>query len=679
MRDHQPDLALQHYQEGLDRARANGNVHVQEVFLGQIGALHTNQGRYSEAEEAFNTALELAEQSGEAFRRARALLNLGAYFLRRGDLVRAQSILEESLDVARKAGDPITVGLALGNLADVFLKQHNPSYALRLLREAAPQALTHPPQASYLLGRMGQAHLALNEPDQGRKYLGQAIRLAEQNNQPQQELIWSTLLGDQAFREGQIEDAVRLYQRAQQLADRVAIAPPEYDSLRVRAHLAMAYHRLGRQSEALSLAESVLEEARAKNRMEVEGQMLSTLGGIHQMLGNPEAAIRALESAIDLYTDRLPNDTERVKAMVTLGALYQESGQVEKALEVFEEAMQNAGDADRSGRAQTLRRIGAVLHRRGEFQAALDKWLEALSLFEQGGEHAQMARLLCDIAGVRRTLSGVTAAMPDYERATVLLNNVKDTATRGVVLSNVANLYTDLGEIETAKSFYEEALELARQSGNRRAESLRLGNYAWYHIMIGQPREAIRLLEMALSISRELNDPLIVPVQMSNLALAHHELKDYQRAEDLYRRAIEAITPYPDPRWAAMFRANLARTLLAQGRTEEAITLLEQALPVSRAARDQETVVRIQSRLGEAYLRQGRTDEADQAAAEAETLARKWGYRKGQADALVVRASIAQARNDSAARVRFLKEAQRLYNIVHDPQAEQIARALGDA
>ncbi|MCC7206232.1 MAG: tetratricopeptide repeat protein [Anaerolineae bacterium] len=675
-RNHRPDEAMRHYAEGLEQARQSGATHAQEIFLGLIGALHADQNRFEQAEEAFNEALRLADASGEVFRRARALLNLGAYNVRRGDLAKAQNLSEQALDLARKANDSATVALALGNLADVFLKQHNPSYALRLLKEAAPQALGHAQQAAYLLGRIGQAHLALNDPDQGRKYLMQAVRLAEQNNQPTQELLWSVMLADQLFREGTMEEALRSYRRAENLAEQVAILPPEYDATRVRANEAAALTQLGRSAEALDLATRVLEQARAAGDATTEGKMLTVLGSVHQALGNSDDAIAALEAALDIYTNKIKDDAERTRAMIVLGGLYQDAGQAEKALALFEEALNQAGEEDFAGRAHTLRRIGAALHKRGDWPGALEKWQQALALFDKAGEHTQMARLLCDMGMTRRMLSGLNAAMPDFERATVLLSQVRDAATRGLVLSNVANLYTDLGEVETAKSFYEEALNLARQNGQRRVESLRLGNYAWYHIMVGQPREAIRLLEQALPISRDLKDPIMIGVQTNNLAQAYHELGDYTKAEILYRQALQEIENQPDPKWAAMFRSNLGRTLVAQNRLDEAVSVLDEALKVARAVRDQEIVARTLSRLGEAYFRLGRLNEAETAAAESEGLARKWGYRKGQADALMVRASIAEVRNDQDGRIRYLREARRLYNIVHDPLADQIDEIL---
>src|SRR5688572_21270876 len=135
-RNRQLEQALDHYKQGLALAQSSGFLQGQEVFLGQIGSLYTEQGSYDLAEQALNDALAIANRVGEAIRRARALLNLGAYSLVRGDLQQAQKYLEQALEIGRPTGDPVTVGLALGNLADVYLRRENPSYALRLLKEA---------------------------------------------------------------------------------------------------------------------------------------------------------------------------------------------------------------------------------------------------------------------------------------------------------------------------------------------------------------------------------------------------------------------------------------------------------------------------------------------------------------------------------------------------------------
>jgi tetratricopeptide (TPR) repeat protein len=678
------DEALGYYQQGVDLARRAGLQSAEEVLLGLIGQTYTTQKRYEDAQEIFSDALRLAERSGEGYRRARALLNMGAFRLLRGthnddhdELSAARADLEKALELARASNDSTTIGLALGNLADVYLKQDNAGYALRLLKEAAPLIMQNTGQAAYLMGRMGQAHLALGESDRARKTLAQAVRLAEQNNQPDQELLWANALADLMFKEGQLSEAIRLYERAGELSARNTQNPQAGGELRSVINQAVAYQRLGESQKALDLSQTVLDRLQTLPNPDIEALARSTMGSAQQALGQPDAAIQSLKAAIDLYDTQVKNIPERSQAIITLGNLYLDREQYEEALATFEEVLKNTADYDRIARAHALRRIGNVYQKRGDYANALDRWSMALDLFEEAGERGQAARLLCDIGSVKRIQGGLRAALPDFERATVLLNAVKDSNTRGLVLSNVANLYTDMGEVETAQSFYQESIHIARQLGNRRAESVRLGNFGWFYIMTGKPQEGARLVDEALTISRQLNDPLLIAVQTNNAAQAQHELRNYSLAESMYRDALMLAEAQPnlEPRWSAMIRSNLARTLLATNRTDEALNLLESSLSTSRAANDQETVTRTQARLAEAYLRKGEIDKADTAAREAETVAQRWGYRKGQADALYVRAGVARAREQSP--THFLQEARKLYDILHDPMVSTIDRELG--
>lgn len=667
------ERALSIYQKGLEYAQTHQKPFARSAFLGQIGSLHAARKNFAAASEAFNEAKKLADESNDPQLQARAMLNLGAFHLRQNELEKSQSLLEQSLDIARKHNDQVIIGLALGNLADVHLKSGNPSYALRLLKDAAPQMIAQGGQASYLFGRIGQAYLRLKDLDQGKKYLAQAGQLAQQHEQIELELMWGCALADQLYEENRIEEALRLYEGAEQIAARVVNPPEEYNPLRSLMNRADAYQRLQRPQDAIRLAELGMEQARADQNRGAEARLTMILGSAYQSLGRAEEAIRAYEEV--LRQEQPSSQLERTRALIQLGGLYYDQKQEQKALEYFNQALENSGTEDHLGRAHTLRRMGTMEQAQGNLPKALERWTEALSLFETANDHAQAARLLCDIGGIRRSLSGINAAMSDFERATVLLSQVKDAPTRGVVLSNIANLYTDLGEVETARSFYEESIDLARRSSNRRAESLRLGNFGWYHLMIGNYREAVSLLEDALRISRELGENMYIAVQTNNLGQAHHEQKHYQKAEALYQEALNLVAP--DSKWAGLFRSNWGRTLLAQGKTDEAITMLSQALEISRKHNDRETISRTLARLGESYLRADRVTEAESAATEAQAIAGKMAYRKGQADALMVKASVAQKQGDTNAYLRFIKEAYRLYNILHDPLAHELEKIIG--
>jgi len=676
-KDGQYETALERYENGLKMARAQSSQAGEEVFLGLIGTLQTEFGKFEEAEQSLQESVALTEKLGNPERRARALGNLGAHYLRRGLPQKAQTTLEQALEIARSSNSPAIIGLTLANLGGVYLRQNNASYAIRLLREAA-EKLQGTPVAyqsgavAFAVGLFGQAHLMINEADRGFRLLTQAIRLAQQAGDIAQELRWTSALASGLFDAGQLQDSLKLYERCEELASRVTVPDEGYHDTGL-LNRATIHFRVGQFDMALSQVQRVLSQAQSEANRSLEAKVQTLLGEIYRAINKPTEAVKAVESAVNLYETGTFTDKEaHGDALLTLGALYNANGDPERALQTFNAALELADSTNGLARAKALRRIGTAYNERGELQKSLDYWGSALELFEQSGQASMAARVICDIGMAKRALGGINAALPDYERATVILNSVKDAATRGLVLSNVANLYTDLGETETAASFFQEAIQLARQTGDRRSESLRLGNYGWFFLATGRADNAIRMLEEALAISRSMGDNLIIAVQTNNLAQAYHLQKDYTTARELFRQALTLADLTGDARWKAVFQTTLARTVLAQGQPEEALELVNAALPVSRSLNDQENIIRTLARLGEIHLNLDHREQADTFALEAESLARKWGYRKGQADALSVRAQVARLRGKAEEATRLSNEAIKLYTILRDPLAQEL-------
>jgi tetratricopeptide (TPR) repeat protein len=675
------DDALNIYNEGLAEALRQGSASGEDVFHGLIGALQTERGYYEAAEAALEASVAAAERTGDPVRRARSLGNLGAHYMQRDLLNKAQNILEQALELARTAGDPTVLGLTLANLGGLYLKRDNPGYAIRLLREASDRLQGVPAAyqsgaVAFAVGQLGQAHLSLNEADRGFRMLTQAIRLAQQAGDVPQELRWTNALANGLFNAGQLQDALRLYERSEELESRVRVPDAVYRQTAL-LNRATIHHRLNQPDIAMGFAQRALEQARAESDRHLEARVQALLSELYKGSGNLALALEAAAGAVAVYDatdiDETTDPIEReshIDSLLTLGMLYQDKGEPQRALDEFNRALALTDSEGSSvGRAKALRRIGDAYQARGEMGAALEHWNRALDIFVQNGQHSLAARVVCEIGAAKRAIGGINMALTEYERATMFLNNVKDAPTRGLVLSNVANLYTDLGEVETAASFFQESIQLARQTGDRRSESVRLGNYGWFYVATGRPADAIRVLEEALSISRAIGDQTLIAVQTNNLAQAYHGQRDYPTARNLFEQALLISTDLTDKHWGPVFEANYARTLLAEGKTEEALSRLEKALAGSRVFNDQENIIRALNRIAEAQLRLDRIGEAESAAQEAETIARKWGYRKGQADALAVRSDCAakQGQHEQAEQLRA--EAGRLYAILHDPLA----------
>jgi tetratricopeptide (TPR) repeat protein len=680
-------VALAAAQEGLAAARRHGSLIGEESFLGLCGMIETENGQYEAGETYLQEAITTAEKTNEKVRVARAMGNLGAHYVQRELLTKAGNILEQALEVAKAANDPIVLGLNYANLGAVYLKQQNASYALRMLKDGMDQ-LQNAPSAyrsggiAFAVGLYGQAHLAMNDAERGFRLLTQAIRLAQQATDLPMELRWTNALAAGLFHAGQINDALKLYERCDEIAPRIQRLDPDYQN-DADLNRATIYVRQNQPMSALPFLERALKTTQSRHDRILEGKTLALLAEVYKTMDRVDEAIQAAEKAVVLYEQGdLEDRSAQVDALLTLGTLQnQRNAEAESSLAMatFQKALaltepeQDKPEKHQAARAKALRRIGSLHQSTGNLVGAVEAWSESVDLFEKSLQPAMAARVVCEIGAAKRQLNGINAALPEYERAMLILNTVRDTATRGLVLSNVANLYTDLGEIESAAAFFQEAIQLARQAQDRRSEAVRLGNYAWFHIATGRTAEAIRLLEESIALARPLADKVLIAVQTNNLGQSYHAQKDYASARGLFTQAIHLIEALKDRHWVAVFQSNLAKTALAQGNTQEALELLTQALPISREANDLENIVRIQVRLGETYLALGQLDSAEGVAKEAEVSARKQGYRKGQADALIVRMGVAKTKGTQAEADRLAAEAGKLYTILHDPLASVYA------
>jgi DNA-binding SARP family transcriptional activator/tetratricopeptide (TPR) repeat protein len=102
-----------------------------------LGVLHVQQARYTEAGTELRQAVDLALAVGDALIRIRALGNLGHLYQWQGRYAEAARFLGEVVAVARHSGDRAGEARGLGNLGQVRLRQGRHLDAARDLRASA--------------------------------------------------------------------------------------------------------------------------------------------------------------------------------------------------------------------------------------------------------------------------------------------------------------------------------------------------------------------------------------------------------------------------------------------------------------------------------------------------------------------------------------------------------------
>ncbi|MCB9764030.1 MAG: protein kinase [Alphaproteobacteria bacterium] len=249
--------------------------------------------------------------------------------------------------------------------------------------------------------------------------------------------------------------------------------------------LVMAAQRAARTREprkALNLSDGALllyEEAAPtlKNPMlawNLHQQALAVRGEALLALKQPLAARDALREALEVLQahpdiDRSQKRTMRslqVQVKAQLGMALGDAGQVDEALAMLEEALDEMEPGDRL-RFATLRATADAQLARGEVTAARDTWERARSAAHELGSRGLQGAALLGLGELELSLGQLRTARVTLRRAEALLREGRSARPLAICLCDRALFASLDGRFRVAQDRAEEAARLCREHGLR--------------------------------------------------------------------------------------------------------------------------------------------------------------------------------------------------------------------
>ncbi len=351
------------------------------------------------------------------------------------------------------------------------------------------------------------------------------------------------------------------------------------------------------------------------------------------------------------------------------------AGRIEHAEQLLDRAEQalrsDAAPADPVAQLPALIALyrSGIAALRGELPRAIEGAAQALQRLSPSATHAR-ARAL-DALGMAHELSG------DMEQAARLFIQASDLATETGVLYLAINARCEaalaqlnLGRLRLAERSCRQALDLAAGEFDRPAQRNHQttrpaeppAGWAWAVLAeIALERHdlpvAQRNLEAAMDLSRRggLTDDL--RWELACLARLRQALGDAAGALDAMTQADTITQAYGIARLSALSAAQMARLHLAQGETGLA-TIWADTYQASRSAQRVDYLREYEDlTLACARLAQGLGDAAAQCLLPLLASARPAGRMRSVIEAMALLAVVEQARDDTPAALRYLREA----------------------
>ena len=198
-----------------------------------------------------------------------------------------------------------------------------------------------------------------------------------------------------------------------------------------------------------------------------------------------------------ISTDKV-SDAEDYEIKMLQGLALTQTGDWKTSYKLFTSCLELSDKLSDQGRkARALRRIGAILYRKGEFS-------EALAILTEG------------------------------------LGYVKeDDRLKSEIENSIGVIYWKLGKLDKAQNAFQQDLKISRNQNDQEGITRALNNLGILHSQGGSYDEALQLYAEAIKIAGKNNDNKLVSTLYSNIADAYKHKGENKEAQRFYERCIE--------------------------------------------------------------------------------------------------------------------------------------------
>ncbi|MEW6129177.1 MAG: CHAT domain-containing protein [Acidobacteriota bacterium] len=235
---------------------------------------------------------------------------------------------------------------------------------------------------------------------------------------------------------------------------------------------------LGRFEEALKIFSSAYLTAQQLNARIYLISLSNMIGRCHLGMGNYDEAFKLFDRSLALVRDTQSNRQAGIQEILSIagnegdllnsiGQIYSDTGQHERALEYFKQAR------------EASHKIGAITYE-----------LAAINNIGQSYTY----------------LRNHTEARKYYLLALDLQKQISNRAMEALILNNLASTHLMSGETDEAIHYFKRAIEISQETRQRIAESWALQNYGYALQRKGELDQAMENYLKALMLARELKN-----------------------------------------------------------------------------------------------------------------------------------------------------------------------------
>ncbi len=315
-----------------------------------------------------------------------------------------------------------------------------------------------------------------------------------------------------------------------------------------------------------------------------------------------------LKDQIAKYEGLLADDIKakqykgEVTDLNTLGSLYRQSGNMKKALDDCNQALQieKTGNSQ-LGQAITQGIIGRIYSDMGDEQKALDLFAQTLNMWRQMGSKAGEALALTNMGRSYSNLAQEDKALDVLKQAMPIWHQSANRDGEAQALDMMGKVYSDMSEGQKSIDVLNQALVIWRETGNRAGEALSLDNMGRSYSDLGQKAKSLESYNQAISIWKAIGNLQGHALSLDNLGRVYSDLGQKQTALDYFNQGLPLWKESGNRNGEALDLNDIGRAHADLGHSDQALDVYNQALVVWRQVGNRRGEAMTMGNLGKAY------------------------------------------------------------------------------
>ena len=350
---------------------------------------------------------------------------------------------------------------------------------------------------------------------------------------------------------------------------------------------------LGAAEEALSLCDAHLGE----NHLE-RATALSNIGNVYYLTGQHEKALLEYNEALRI-TESVEHDEKHLYSAPTnlgIGNVYYGKLQYEEAFRYFKNALETNKEIlgeEHPYVANSYLSLGNLYRNKGSYNLAKENYNKALEINQAvfGNDHPDVATTYVGIADIFKSSGGYEIALQYYNQALIIYSKFLDERNPkfGAIYLGFADVAKNKGDYNSAIEYYEKSLNVFKNTvGENHQSSIRsLLGVANTYIYQEKFKEALDYYGRVLDINFNLvgENHVNTSAAYNNLGSLYYFAGDFDLSVTYFKKALaidENIHGKKHPNIANAYY-NIARVYGEQGKTRLALDNVQSAINASIA------------------------------------------------------------------------------------------------